>query len=138
MAVFDGRTGLELLSRTVCWELLAGSEIGRVGVVVDSAPEIYPVNFVVDQEHIVFRTAGGGKLRGLERSPAVCFEVDGTDPDERSGWSILVKGRADVVGDAATARRLAALPLRYWAPGEKSRWVRIAPREVTGRRIFRR
>jgi nitroimidazol reductase NimA-like FMN-containing flavoprotein (pyridoxamine 5'-phosphate oxidase superfamily) len=138
MAIIDGRTGLEQLGRAECWKLLAGSEIGRLGVLVDSAPEIYPVNFVVEDDHVLFRTAGGGKLRGLEHSPAVCFEVDGTDPDEQSGWSVLIKGRAQVVHDAETSRRLAASPLRYWAPGDKSHWVRIAPREVTGRRIFRR
>src|SRR5688572_128323 len=138
MAVIDGRTGLEQLSRAECWKLLSGCEIGRLGVLVDSAPEIYPVNFVVDQDHVVFRTAGGGKVRGLERSPDMCFEVDRADPDEQSGWSILIKGRAEVVHDSETSRRLAASPLRYWAPGEKAIWVRIAPREITGRRIFRR
>jgi nitroimidazol reductase NimA-like FMN-containing flavoprotein (pyridoxamine 5'-phosphate oxidase superfamily) len=137
MVVIDGRTGLEQLSVPACWALLAGSEMGRLGVVVDGGPEIYPVNFVVDGEHLAFRTAGGGKLRGLERSPAVCFEVDGVDLDERSGWSVLVKGRAEVVRDAETSRRLAASELRYWAPGEKAQWVRVAAREVTGRRIFR-
>jgi uncharacterized protein len=137
MAVIDGRTGLEQLSRPACLALLAECEVGRIGVLVDGAPEIYPVNFVVDRERILFRTAGGGKLRGIDRSPAVCFEVDGIDPDHQTGWSVLVKGTARVVTDAPTTRQLAESPLRYWAPGQKASWICVEPREITGRRIKR-
>ena len=72
MVVIDGRTWSEHLRPAVCWSLLAGERIGRLGVLVDSAPEIYPVNFAVDDETIVFRTDPGSKLRGLVRSPSVC------------------------------------------------------------------
>ena len=135
--VIDGRTWVEHLSSTECWRLLSISAVGRVGVLVDSAPEIYPVNHAVDGSTIVFRTDPGSKLRGLDRSPSVCFEVDAIDVNERTGWSVMVKGRAVVVTDAAELRRVAELPLRFWALGEKEHWVRIDPIEVTGRRIFR-
>lgn len=46
--------------------------MGRVGVLVDSAPEIYPVNHVVDRQTIVFRTDTGSKLGGLDRSSSPC------------------------------------------------------------------
>ena len=137
MAVIDGRTGLEQLSRSVCLELLGECEVGRIGVVVDGAPEIYPVNFVVEDGHILFRTARGAKLRGIDKSPSVCFEVDGIDRDRRTGWSVLVKGRAEVISDAPTARQQAESRLRYWAPGQKVSWISIQPREITGRRILR-
>ena len=77
MAIIDGKTWLEHLSLRECWDLLSSTPVGRVGVLVDSAPEIYPVNHAVDGQTIVFRTERGGKLRGLDRSPSVCFEVDG-------------------------------------------------------------
>ena len=48
MAVIDGRTWLEHLRPAACWSLLAEERIGRIGVLVDSAPEIYPVNYAVD------------------------------------------------------------------------------------------
>jgi nitroimidazol reductase NimA-like FMN-containing flavoprotein (pyridoxamine 5'-phosphate oxidase superfamily) len=137
MAVIDGRTWLERLNQRDCWQLLAGAPVGRIGVLNDSAPEIYPVNHVVDDETIVFRTDPGGKLRGLLRSPAVCYQVDGTDPDTETGWSVLVKGTAREVTQPDVLRRLAELPLRYWALGDKHHWVRIVPAEVTGRRIWR-
>ena len=56
MTVIEGRTWLEILQPAECWRLLAGQELGRVAVLVDGAPEIYPVNHIVDSETIVFRT----------------------------------------------------------------------------------
>lgn len=137
MVVIDGRTWLEHLDPAVCWRLLSESEVGRVGVLVDSAPEIYPVNFVVDGQTIVFRTDPGSKLRGLQRSPSVCFEADGIDREDRSGWSVLVKGRAAEVLTPEDRRAVAALPLEFWGLGPKDHWIRIQPIEVTGRRIHR-
>lgn len=137
MGVVDGRTWLENLSSPECWSLLARSAVGRIGVLVDSAPEIYPVNHVVDNNTIVFRTDPGSKLRGLDRSPSVCFEVDDLDLEELTGWSVLVKGRATEVHEAEELRRVAELPLKFWALGEKSHWIRVEATEVTGRRIHR-
>ncbi len=136
MPVVDGRTWLEHLSPATCWTLLASTPVGRIGVLNDSAPEIYPVNHVVDGHTIVFRTDPGTKLRGLLRSPSVCYQVDSFDPAEATGWSVLVKGRAVQVHDTAEIRRLAELPLHYWALGDKAHWVRVLPAEVSGRRIW--
>jgi nitroimidazol reductase NimA-like FMN-containing flavoprotein (pyridoxamine 5'-phosphate oxidase superfamily) len=67
----------------------------------------------------------------------VCFQVDAIDPEDETGWSVLVKGRAAEVVDEGELRRLAELPLRYWSIGEKVHWVRVTAREVTGRRIWK-
>jgi nitroimidazol reductase NimA-like FMN-containing flavoprotein (pyridoxamine 5'-phosphate oxidase superfamily) len=136
MGVIDGRTGLEVLQPRECWELLSLSAVGRLGVLADSAPEIYPVNHVVDGETIVFRTDPGSKVDALEKSPAVCFQCDGVNLDDHTGWSVLVKGRAERL-HGPEERRAASLPLHFWAPGEKARWIRIRPVEVTGRRVTR-
>jgi nitroimidazol reductase NimA-like FMN-containing flavoprotein (pyridoxamine 5'-phosphate oxidase superfamily) len=112
--------------------------VGRIGVINDSAPEIYPVNHAVDRQTIVFRTDPGSKLRALVRSPAVCYEVDGIDPADATGWSVLVKGRAVELHEIDELRAAFALPLHYWALGDKAHWIRIVPDEVTGRRIWSR
>ena len=137
MAVLDGRTWMEHLSPQECWALLREVPIGRVGVLVDSAPEIYPVNYGVDGETIVFRTDPGTKLRALDRSPTVCFEVDLVDVEARGGWSVLVKGRALELTQPADLLTAAELPLRFWGSGDKFHWIRIVPVEITGRRIAR-
>ena len=136
MAQIDGRTWLEHLSSEECWRLLRATPVGRIGVLVDSAPEIYPVNHVVDGASVVFRTAPGSKLRGLDRSPSVCYQVDGIDPDAHTGWSVLVKGRATPLRNAEEVRGVADLPLEYWVVGSKPHWVRIVAHQVTGRRIW--
>ena len=64
MPVIDGRTWLEHLSPERCWERLAQVPVGRLGVLIDSAPEIYPVNHVVDQRTIVFRIDQGDRIIG--------------------------------------------------------------------------
>jgi uncharacterized protein len=136
MAVIDGRTWLEHLGPDECWRLLASTPVGRIGVLVDSAPEIYPVNHLVDGRSIVFRTSPGSKLRGLDRSPSVCFQVDGIDPDTHTGWSVLVKGRATPLRNADEMGKVADLRLPYWTVGAKAHWVRIVAHQVTGRRIW--
>ena len=126
---------VEHLDTEACWSLIAQHAVGRIGVLVDSAPEVYPVNHIVDERTIVFRTDAGNKLRGLERSPSVCFEVDDLDLAGRVGWSVLVKGRAIEIGTDELHE--AATRLTYWGIGAKPHWVRIVPQEVTGRRIHR-
>lgn len=138
MALIDGRTWMEHIPEQECWALVAAAPIGRVGVLVDSAPEIYPVNHAVDGNTILFRTDAGSKLRGLDRSPSVSFEVDGVDAEARSGWSVLVKGRAVELTSAEELLTASELPLTFWGPGPKSHWIRIVPTEVTGRRIVPR
>lgn len=128
---------IEHLTPAECWELLEAQPVGRLGVLVDSAPEIYPVNYVVDRGAIVFRTGGGTKWRGFERNPSVCFEIDAVDPVGATGWSVLLKGRAVALTDAEDIRLAGLLPLHPWAFEHGTRFVRIVPAEVTGRRIGR-
>ena len=50
----------------------------------------------------------------------------------------MVKGTASELAAAADVAAASKLPLRYWAHGEKTHWIRIDPFEVSGRRIHRR
>jgi nitroimidazol reductase NimA-like FMN-containing flavoprotein (pyridoxamine 5'-phosphate oxidase superfamily) len=138
MAIVDSRTWLIHLSEADCWRLLEEHPVGRVGVLVNSAPEIYPVNYRVDGRSILFRTDTGTKLAGLERSPSVCFEIDAIEPASKTGWSVLVKGRAHPLVDSDEVRAAGREPLEYWSIATKPHWVRIDPHEVTGRRIMPR
>ena len=40
-----------------CWEMLGHASVGRLAVDVGGEPDIFPINFVVDDRTIVFRTA---------------------------------------------------------------------------------
>jgi nitroimidazol reductase NimA-like FMN-containing flavoprotein (pyridoxamine 5'-phosphate oxidase superfamily) len=131
----DPRTWMEILGTEDCWELLASRPVGRVAVATDNRPEIYPVNHVVDDRSIVFRTEAGTKLAALDGNPSVCFEVDDLDLGARTGWSVVVHGRARTLGTPAEIARVRALALEYWAVGDKPNFVQITATSVSGRRI---
>jgi len=116
--------------------LLATASVGRVGLLVAGRPEILPVNFALDGETVLFRTAEGTVLDQASLS-VVAFEVDHVDDQAHSGWSVLVQGTAQFIGDAIdpTSERLRRLSLITWAPGRRQRWFKIQPDKVTGRRL---
>jgi uncharacterized protein len=123
------------LTKSECFELLSGERLGRVAVVDDQGPIIFPVNFVLDRHMVVFRTDEGTKLGAAARGGRVAFEVDGAEEAAHTGWSVVVRGEATEVTDPAELARLRKLRLAPWAPGAKSRYVRILPAKLTGRRI---
>jgi nitroimidazol reductase NimA-like FMN-containing flavoprotein (pyridoxamine 5'-phosphate oxidase superfamily) len=131
------QTWLVEISHDECADLLAVSVLGRLGVVVNGRPEIFPVNHVFDRESgcVVFPTTAGTKLHSALAWPWVAFEVDGVEPDQAGGWSVAVAGTAEEVTDAETIDRVARARKPLWAAGDAARWVRIVPSKVTGRRI---
>lgn len=122
-----------ILDESRCWDLLANQNLGRLATSVKGMPEIFPVNFVVDGEGIVFRTAEGSKLVELVINEQVCFEADGWT--DSAGWSVVVKGTAAVVPPGEEQAQAEALPLRPWVPTVKTNFVRITATEITGRRF---
>jgi len=94
-----GPNVLEVLDAGECLDLLASGEVGRVGVVVDGQPLIFPVNYVLDGQFVVVHTHLGPMLSGASQA-SVAFEVDSFDAMTRSGWSVLVQGMANDVTDA--------------------------------------
>ena len=95
------------------------------------------VNYAMDGDAPVFRTASGTKLWAAARAP-VAFEVDHVDGASRTGWSVVVHGVAQEITafDAGDLQaRIFGLPVQPWAKGDKPSFVRIAPRLITGRRV---
>lgn len=120
-----------------CHTLLAGHHLGRLAF-LDRAgvmPMIIPVNYLLHDETVVFRTDPGSKLIAALHGSPVAFEVDGTDEPQQLGWSVVVRGFLEEVTDPDERDRLSATPLVAWAPGAKAHYVRVNPRLVSGRRI---
>ncbi|WP_214110454.1 pyridoxamine 5'-phosphate oxidase family protein [Acrocarpospora catenulata] len=125
-------TGLRTLSRQECLRLLAVTPIGRIVFTDRALPAVQPVNYLLDGETIVIRTAGGSRLAAATREAIVAFEVDDIDPVTRTGWSVTVLGLARGVTDPAERRRLAALPLLPWARGDADHFIVLTADRVSG------
>ncbi len=127
--------GMQELSATECWRLLRRSDVGRLAVSIADHPDIFPVNFVVDGESLVFRTGAGTKFAAAVLGRAVAFEVDGYDPLAGDAWSVVVKGRAREIEHMIEYFAAEDLPLFPWHASPKPNFVRIEPEMVSGRRF---
>jgi nitroimidazol reductase NimA-like FMN-containing flavoprotein (pyridoxamine 5'-phosphate oxidase superfamily) len=123
------------LTKAECFELLANEHLGRLAVVDDRGPVVFPVNFLLDRHTVVFRTEEGTKLHAASRGSRACFEVDGTDTAGCVGWSVMVRGEVTEITDRAELARLRELPMPACAPGPGNSYVRFLPAMLTGRRI---
>jgi nitroimidazol reductase NimA-like FMN-containing flavoprotein (pyridoxamine 5'-phosphate oxidase superfamily) len=110
--------------------------VGRLAFVRDGDIEVLPVNHCVVDRTIAFRAAGGSKLTAAYYGDVVAFQVDSYDPRRRTGWSVLVKGRVELVTDSSLVARLDAAGLRTWSPSApRAEWVVIRADGVSGRRL---
>jgi nitroimidazol reductase NimA-like FMN-containing flavoprotein (pyridoxamine 5'-phosphate oxidase superfamily) len=122
-----------------CLELLRTQQVGRLAVVTPNGPAIFPVNYALGGDRVVFRTDAGTKLdhATLQR---VAFEIDAIDAAHGTGWSVVVEGVGTEITAAIDTRsvELQGLEVHPFAPGTKAHLVEIQPRSISGRRIVLR
>lgn len=128
-------SGLQVLSRQECLDLLCTALIGRIVFTDRALPAVQPVNFHLYGDQIVIRTSIGSKLAAATQRTVVAFEADEFDPDARTGWSVTAVGHARAVHDPEEIARLARLPLLPWAPGSRDHYIVVDAEHVSGRRI---
>lgn len=133
----EGGTVLEVLGDDECMRLLASGTVGRVGITIGAMPAIFPVNYALLGDVVVFRTGTGTKLRAALANTVVAFEVDEIDRATHSGWSVLVVGLASELTGPERDEAL-ALPLEPWAPTGRDHVVAITEDVVSGRRLMAR
>jgi len=122
-----------ILSATECWYLLKSVALGRIVTTVDNTSHIFPINFVVQNRTVLFRTAEGTKLVSAAINNNVLFEAD--DHDVEQGWSVIVRGVARTVRDEADLAEAQRAELLPWTATAKTHWVRVLPTQITGRRF---
>ena len=126
---------IEQMSTQECWEVLDRERFGRLAVAVQGEPDIFPINFLVDNGTLLMRTAAGTKLTELVINAAVAVEADGRDGDE--AWSVIVKGLARMVDSFSETYADDGKELETWLPSDKPIYVEITARSMSGRRFLR-
>jgi uncharacterized protein len=127
--------GLEILSREESLALLSSVPVGRIVFTDRALPAVQPVNFVLHDGSVVFRTGAGSKLAAATRQAIVAFQADPFDATTHSGWSVTAVGPSRVVEDEEELARLSALPLRPWIAEDREYFIRVELAQVTGRRL---
>jgi nitroimidazol reductase NimA-like FMN-containing flavoprotein (pyridoxamine 5'-phosphate oxidase superfamily) len=137
---------VENLSADECWKLLTAAPLGRLATAVaDPATgqlslDVFPVNFLVHEGAIFFRTGPGAKFVDITANERVAFEADGLAVDGQSealNWSVVVHGSAHRLMLDRDIEQSGVLQLDATHPTDKWNYVRITVDSITGIR-FRR
>jgi len=133
----------DTLDEDACMRLIGPAGVGRIGFSGRYGLTVLPVNYVLHEGTVVFRTTPGGTMdedlrTGIaDAEYLVAFEIDHLDEAAREGWSVLLHGTAHHVDDEAERAALADLPVHPWPGGPKDLYFRITPTRVAGRAIHR-
>lgn len=129
----DFENPIEILKEDEALELMGNQQLGRLVVRIKDDFDIYPLNYVVNEGKIYFRTAEGSKLFTVSINDRVLFEAD--DHTEDKAWSVIVKGSARILERTDEIQEADELPLKPWLPTLKYNYVEITPEEISGRRF---
>jgi uncharacterized protein len=129
-------TALIELDREECLELLTAKSVGRIAYAADYGARILPVNYVLADDSIIFRTVPNGEIFHHALNSLCAFEIDDTDEFFESGWSVVAIGRLELAtGDDFDHMRYAKFP-QPWATGSRYMFVRLPCTQVSGRRVI--
>jgi uncharacterized protein len=121
-----------------CLSLLTSRSAGRVAFNSEDGIMVLPVNHVVHDGDVYFRTSAYGVIaEALRHHEQLTFQIDDHDEFLRAGWSVLVIGPAEVVDphEALVSLDSTEHP-EPWAAGSRTLTVRIQPRHISGRRVL--
>ncbi|WP_291416031.1 pyridoxamine 5'-phosphate oxidase family protein [Actinophytocola sp.] len=121
---------LRQLTKAESLQLLTEVSFGRVIFTQNTMPAVRPVNHIIDDVAVIFRThLGAAVLTTI--GMIVTYQADAIDPDSHLGWSVILHGYAHAITDPDTVARYEQL-LRPWVRGEMTHVIRIYPEIVTG------
>ncbi len=115
-----------------CWDMLEADEFGRLAYRLVDEVHLVPINYLVDDRSLMFRTASGSKLLAAALHSDVALEIDWHD--DLAAWSVVVRGQLRRLAEDEQYR-VDALPRRSWIPTLTYDVVELVPSAVTGRRF---
>ncbi len=124
------------LSPEECLRLLKAGVFGRVALNTPAGPTIVPLNYSVVHGRIVVRTTPYSELGTHGPGARIAFEVDQVDYEFETGWSVLVRGHADLVTDSHELDEITATwSPRPWASGVRNAYFSLRWTDISGRRL---
>lgn len=134
-AMSENTDVIQNLSDEESLELLATKTFGRLVVRRKDDMDLFPLNYVVHEGAIYFRTAEGSKLFSLTLNDDVLFEADNVDSEAEEAWSVIVKGSARALQSNDEIAKADELPLKPWLPTLKYNYVVVTPSDISGRKF---
>ena len=125
----------EVLDPDDCWRLLAEASIGRLSVISNGHPDIFPINFAVANGTLVFRTGMGTKQHAIENDAVVAIEADSVSAEFGLAWSVVLKGPASEAGPESPALNGVTRALFPWQGVGRDLLYVVKPDSITGRRF---
>ncbi len=118
------------LTEDECIALLSARTVGRIAVVHEGYPAVFPVNYVMVRAEegfmIAIRTRPTNVIDRVDE--LVAFQIDSTEVSRDRGWSVLVRGRL-----------LAVTPDEVYDSHPildgRDAWRIVIPHVVTGRKV---
>jgi len=119
-----------------CRRLLSAGVAGRIALSTPDGPHIIPVNYAVVDDAIIIRTSPYSVLGTHGRNTLLAFEVDQFDHHYQVGWSVVARGRGEVLTDPDEVEHIRTTwEPRPWAAGNRRLYLRLRWAELSGRRI---
>ncbi|MEQ6900524.1 pyridoxamine 5'-phosphate oxidase family protein [Nocardioides sp. YIM 152588] len=118
-----------------CRALLSAGVVGRIAVTTPQGPYVFPVNYSVVDDAIVMRASPYSLLGTNAPDSVVAFEIDQFDYEYQRGWSVLARGRCEVVPPQEQEHIREVWAPRPWASGARPLFLRLPWSELTGRRL---
>jgi hypothetical protein len=118
------------LTADECLALAASKPVGRLAWNGPEGPTVVPVNYVLTGRRVHIRTTAYSAVARECNDNLVAFEVDELDADTRSGWSVLIRGRAHLRFGGTEYDRP-----DVWPAGVRSLQMAIDADEISGRRV---
>jgi hypothetical protein len=119
---------------------LPGHPFGLLRSVLDRPQEgakivVFPVNYQLIGHAIVFLVGGGSQRDAAMHHKDATFEVDESDSNFQTGWSVMVFGKLRIYEELTDQDDMSRFTHRPWAEGVKQHALVIEPHAVTGRLI---
>jgi nitroimidazol reductase NimA-like FMN-containing flavoprotein (pyridoxamine 5'-phosphate oxidase superfamily) len=129
---FDDDDQTSQLTHVQCWDLLGETGVGHLALRAQPhGVDIMPINYLIHNRELYFRSAPGTKLEELALHPHVAVQVEQRQDGRWS--SVVLKGVAKRLAFDDEILASGVTRLVTSGPGEKANYVRVVPDAITGR-----